>query len=261
MMNDLIKKLSNLRSQFNCFNENERDAYHTLSEAIKVLSERLEPCEDDKHCSNCIYSGRPIYKSPCSECHDKSKWEMNPISRGHENGAECEDAVSREQVLKLFSTHDGKYLYEAIQILPSVTLKLDHSGDVTEMVEYDDCVSRQAVIDTARKVSSIFKGEYDTRTPYGVVLDVQDAVSKLPSVTPKAEPQWIPVTERLPEEYGNYLISIHGEDEPDIGTINPKNKRGWSLCDASGFYWASDKSLIVTAWMPFPEPYKAESEE
>ena len=45
MMNDLIEKLSNLRSQFNCFNENERDAYSTLSEAIKVLSERPEPCE------------------------------------------------------------------------------------------------------------------------------------------------------------------------------------------------------------------------
>ena len=45
-MDDLIEKLSNLRSQFNCFNENERDAYHVLSEAIKVISERPEPCED-----------------------------------------------------------------------------------------------------------------------------------------------------------------------------------------------------------------------
>lgn len=45
-MNDLIEKLSNLRSQFNCFNENEREVYHTLSEAIKVISDRPEPCED-----------------------------------------------------------------------------------------------------------------------------------------------------------------------------------------------------------------------
>ena len=68
--------------------------------------------------------------------------------------------------------------------------------------------------------------------------------------------RWIPVSERLPEEYGNYLISIHGEDEPDIGTINPNDKRGWSLCDANGFYWAGDKKLIVTAWMPLPSPYQ-----
>ena len=45
-MNDLIEKLSDLRSQFNCFDENERDAYNTLSEAIKVVSERPNPCED-----------------------------------------------------------------------------------------------------------------------------------------------------------------------------------------------------------------------
>lgn len=42
-MNNLIEELSNLRSQFNCFDENERNAYHTLSEAINVLSERPEP--------------------------------------------------------------------------------------------------------------------------------------------------------------------------------------------------------------------------
>ena len=32
-------RLSELRCQYNCFDENERDAYHTLSEAIKVLSD------------------------------------------------------------------------------------------------------------------------------------------------------------------------------------------------------------------------------
>ena len=37
-MTDLISRLSEIRSDYNCFDENERDAYHTLSEAIKVLS-------------------------------------------------------------------------------------------------------------------------------------------------------------------------------------------------------------------------------
>lgn len=45
-MHDLIEKLSDLRSRYNCFDENEYEAYHTLSEAIKVLSEQPEPCED-----------------------------------------------------------------------------------------------------------------------------------------------------------------------------------------------------------------------
>ena len=38
-MSDLISRLSELRCQCNCFDENERDAYHTLSEAIKALSD------------------------------------------------------------------------------------------------------------------------------------------------------------------------------------------------------------------------------
>ena len=74
---------------------------------------------------------------------------------------------------------------EAIRLLPSVTLKPDHSGDTTEMVEYDDCISRQAVADVAYEVGNLFDGEDDTRTPYGVAFDIQMAVDKLPSVTPK----------------------------------------------------------------------------
>ena len=38
-MSDLISRLSELRCQYNCFDENERDAYHTLSESIKALSD------------------------------------------------------------------------------------------------------------------------------------------------------------------------------------------------------------------------------
>ena len=39
-MNDLISRLSELRSQYNCFDETEKDAYYTLSEAIEALKEQ-----------------------------------------------------------------------------------------------------------------------------------------------------------------------------------------------------------------------------
>lgn len=44
-MSDLISRLSELRSQYNCFNESEREAYHTLSEAIEALQDEEEEDE------------------------------------------------------------------------------------------------------------------------------------------------------------------------------------------------------------------------
>lgn len=45
---DLISRLSELRGQYNCFDESERDAYHTLSEAIKALSDVPDTNVGDK---------------------------------------------------------------------------------------------------------------------------------------------------------------------------------------------------------------------
>lgn len=39
-MSDLISRLSEIRSHYNCFNEKERKVYHTLSEAIEALKEQ-----------------------------------------------------------------------------------------------------------------------------------------------------------------------------------------------------------------------------
>ena len=50
--------------------------YPQVDGVTPSLIVRPEPCEDGKGCSNCIYSGRPTYKSPCSECRDNSQWEM-----------------------------------------------------------------------------------------------------------------------------------------------------------------------------------------
>lgn len=39
-MDDLISKLSEIRSEYNCFDENEEPYYRALSEAIRILSKR-----------------------------------------------------------------------------------------------------------------------------------------------------------------------------------------------------------------------------
>lgn len=72
--------------------------------------------------------------------------------------------------------------------------------------------------------------------------------------------KWIPVSERLPEESGYYLVNVFIEDcyfsevcvrwfaHPDDYSITAGE---WREC-------ADDE--LVTAWMPLPKPYKAESE-
>ena len=103
-----------------------------------------------------------------------------------------------------------------------------------------DCISRKAVLDITWQDPSY-------ADPLNVLTEVRDKVRELPSVTPQ-KPKWIPVTERLPKEEGFYLVTRRITD--DVATFifrrTPTSKDYWKRC--------------ATAWMPLPQPYKAESE-
>ena len=73
--------------------------------------------------------------------------------------------------------------------------------------------------------------------------------------------EWIPVSERLPEEYKYVLVTVnekHNKTIPDgvvmIGCYT--YEQGWIL---NGYI--DLVNLNVTAWMPLPEPYKAGEQE
>lgn len=81
----------------------------------------------------------------------------------------------------------------------------------------------------------------------------------------KQEPKWIPVSERLPESCGMYIVTRKIYDCPDTEPI--------IMSDESWFdgqnTWHNDNRINhkrgylsdVIAWMPLPEPYKQEVEE
>ena len=51
-MDDLISRLSEIRSEYNCFDENEKSYYRALSEVIKILSAQTE----QHYCRECKWS-------------------------------------------------------------------------------------------------------------------------------------------------------------------------------------------------------------
>ena len=79
--------------------------------------------------------------------------------------------------------------------------------------------------------------------------------------------EWIPTSERLPNESGCYLVTMKGKRYlPGLSNViiaqwrQPEEKQ-MSLVTAKG-RWANVNPTDIIAWMPLPEPYrKGESNE
>jgi hypothetical protein len=75
--------------------------------------------------------------------------------------------------------------------------------------------------------------------------------------------EWIPVSERLPESSGVYIVSRWFSDGEESAILVDAN-----YYDGNGDWYNDNRinwsRVLVTnrivAWMPLPEPYKAESE-
>jgi len=126
-----------------------------------------------------------------------------------------------------------------------------------------DLISRQAAIAYAisgrvRTLPTSEDGENWIRTE-----DVRQSLLSMPS----AEPQWIPVTARFPEEKTDVLVC---NDDGKMGVafiemvewlpnyISPEWRIKYCLYDSDS--WDQDENGEITAWMPLPKPYKGDKE-
>ena len=137
-----------------------------------------------------------------------------------------------------------------------------------------DCISRQAAMEEISKQQTYKMFEVED-TLYLDANDVGSVLASLPSVQPdmseysdklwkkayergKAEAQqrWIPCSERLPEENGQYLITVkyvHVDGYDDIYAEHGEWTDGkWDMfC-----FGHCGKVENIIAWMPLPEPYQ-----
>lgn len=127
----------------------------------------------------------------------------------------------------------------------------------------DDLISRQAAIEA---VHSYFKDKLngwpreETEEGYEVYCDMDkiDAflsdnkyLTKRIEAIPSADrPEWIPVTERLPEE-GLTVLILAESGNIEFGQRD-ENKWEW-LAESIADYWTEAEEVI--AWQPLPEPY------
>lgn len=132
---------------------------------------------------------------------------------------------------------------------------------------YEDCISREEAI---RATYGFERYTGIDEAPYEYTESV---LRDLPPVTPQ-QTEWIPVSERLPEmmEGSNgecsddVLICVADDEYVTISTgfygYYPKSKsqQGWWSMWAYGCQQLDSKYKVI-AWMPLPQPYKAESEE
>lgn len=115
----------------------------------------------------------------------------------------------------------------------------------------DDLISRQAAI-TLPVIPKEYR-EYQTSNLDDAYEqgwnDLQKCIESLPSAQ-----QWIPCSERLPEEFKRVLCCTDMR-EMFLARVYIFDDGNYSFDDEDGMAWEGN----VVAWMPLPDPYEVKS--
>ena len=168
----------------------------------------------------------------------------------------CEDAISRIEAIENFASwygydYDNQGYYRLLKQMPSVTPS--YNSVKTELEPCEDAISREALVNELK--CGYWNKELQSAKNDPCVIDAMidwsiRTVKSQPSVTPQT--RWIPVSEKMPEEDGYYVVSGGGEVWICEMLSLTNTVKGW--CN-------SIRKPSVEAWMPLPTtPYKEDEE-
>ena len=253
-------------------------ALYCLKASSDYHSEVCEECVKYPNCDHMIQDDvtetiiKALEQTELNPSYNSVKSELNP----------CEDCISRNELLSRIDA-ERKHLLDIkmdgaehvivhharriIEDMPSITPK------ALEQQTSEDCISREEVIDEINRMGI---NAFKTYNDYSELFDFVDS---LPSLTPqqlsvtnfadkckecgkilndKLQTRWIPVTEDAPPK-GVICLWCNTQGSVFASEITYRSERISYVGKHGYFHNGLENYGNIVAWMPLPEPYKAES--
>ena len=135
--------------------------------------------------------------------------------------------------------------------IEALKAQLSKEGTTSDLISKTETVERlRGVLDVTVPIT-----DYDGGYVDGVEVGIS-TISTMPTIQP--EPQWIPVSERLPETTDPVLTTyiVNGDRSRKYVEESAYYENDEYWCSPWDEYRKEGTRIEVIAWMPEPEPYK-----
>lgn len=113
-----------------------------------------------------------------------------------------------------------------------------------------DYIDRQALYNALKKLAG------ETECDIAVLPDVAELIREAPAANVEPAQKWISVKDRLPEDDGPVITAYHFKSN----AVRYISTLSYFCFDPQPHWQHESTGLVVTHWMPLPEPPKKDNE-